>query len=692
MLLCSAFFKPIIGIAVRNIRFLLLLPSLAVQAAWSQSSDPSALDEIVVTATRIETAIREVGRSISVVGQDQIQTATQLIGLDEVLSVIPGLYMQNRYNFAQDLRVALRGFGARSGFGIRGIKILVDDIPETLPDGQAQVDSIDLGSAEQIEVLRGPSSSLYGNAAGGVISVISELGDEEPYVEGKIALGELGYEKYQLKAGGASDRIDYLINASHQNFDGYREHSASNGNLLNGKLRWNIGEGDSLTVAFNHTDQPNEQDSGGIDAAQAEADPRSARNLNVLFNAGEDLSQQRIGVLYRTDRLSGNLLLRNYYVWRDFANRLPFTAGGSVDLQRFFYGVGAQYGLTGLASSKLNLTIGFDVDRQDDDRLRFDNDAGVIGSLAFDQNERVDSNGIYLQADYRLGEAWAVNAGLRYDDLRYAVTDRFVSDGDDSGRRDFSDLSPSASISYRTGSGTFFASYSSSFETPTTTELANPDASGGFNQAIEPQEADNWEFGWRGANASLSYEFAVFEIDLEGELVPYELGAFPGRTFYRNAASSSRSGFEAALTWIMGGGFSVDLSYTWSDFGFDYFVDDDGNDFSGNRLPGLPEQFGYFGFHYASEPGLRATFESVYSGRLFADDANEVAVPGYVVANFRLSREFPHGKWQLAPYFGVNNIFDRRYNSNIRINAFGARYFEPAPDRNIYAGVVVRFE
>ena len=803
----------------------------------------------------MESPLGDVARSISVVGRERIQNATQLIALDEVLSAVPGLYMQNRYNFAQDLRVAMRGFGARSNFGIRGIKIIVDDIPETVPDGQAQVDSIDLGSAERIEVLRGPASSLYGNASGGVISVVSQLGGTEPFVEGKFAVGELGYEKYQLKAGGQVNRIDYLVNASYQEFEGYREHSASSGTMLNSKTRINFADTDSLTIALNLINQPDEQDPGGIDAAQVAADRRSARaqnvsfnageelsqqklgfvyrtdrfggdlllrnyyvwrdfanrlpftgggavdlerfsqlggtepfvegqfavgelgyekyqlkaggqvnridylvnasyqefegyrehsassgtmlnsktrinfadtdsltialNLinqpdeqdpggidaaqvaadrrsaraqNVSFNAGEELSQQKLGFVYRTDRFGGDLLLRNYYVWRDFANRLPFTGGGAVDLERFFYGVGAQYTLTGLGSDKFDLTFGFDLDRQDDDRLRFDNNQGVLGALVFDQNEQVDSNGVYAQGTHALNEAWSINAGIRYDDLQYTVTDRFLADGDASGRRDFSEVSPSISIGYRTGSNTFFASYSSAFETPTTTELANPDGSGGFNQSIKPQKADNFEIGLRGAAQNLSYEFAIFQIDLEDELVPFELAAFPGRTFYSNAGSSSRTGVEMAMTWTLAGGFSADVSYTWSEFEFDSFIDDNGNDFSGNQLPGIPEHFGYFGFHYESDRGLTATLESVFSGKLFANTANSVSVSGYAVTNFRMSHEFARDRWAFGPYLGINNIFAEKYNSNVRINAFGGRFFEPAPTRNVYAGVVARFE
>ena len=675
---------------VRKYPQIILLTIIAAPLVLAQEVEP--LDEIVVSAMRMHSSLADVGRSISVIEMEGIQNATQLIALDEVLSAVPGLYMQNRYNFSQDLRVALRGFGVRSNFGIRGIKIIVDDIPETVPDGQAQVDSIDLGSAERIEVLRGPASSLYGNASGGVISVTSQLGGTEPFVEGKLAVGELGYEKYQLKAGGQVNRIDYLVNASYQEFEGYREHSASSGTMLNSKTRFNFAQTDSLTIALNLINQPDEQDPGGIDASQVAADRRSARAQNVSFDAGEELSQQKLGLVYRSDRFGGDLLLRNHYVWRDFANRLPFTGGGAVDLDRFFYGVGAQYTLTGLGSDKFDLTFGFDIDRQDDDRLRFDNNQGVLGALVFDQREQVDSNGVYAQGTYALNDAWSLNAGIRYDDLQYTVTDRFLADGDDSGRRDFSEVSPSVSVSYRTGSNTFFASYSSAFETPTTTELANPDGSGGFNQSINPQQADNFEFGLRGAAQSLSYEFAIFQIDLENELVPFELAAFPGRTFYSNAGSSSRTGVEMAMTWTLGGGFSADVSYTWSEFEFDNFIDNDGNDFSGNRLPGLPEHFGYFGFRYESDRGLSATIESVFSGKLFANTANTVSVPGYAVTNFRMSHEFSRGSWTLRPYLGINNIFDEEYNTNIRINAFGSRYFEPAPTRNIYAGIVARFD
>jgi iron complex outermembrane receptor protein len=678
-----------IVVAARLLPVVLLFPGTSVIA---QEPRTDALDEIVVTATRLESSVRDAGRSISLVNKERIQKGTQQLGLDEALAAVPGLYMQNRYNFAQDLRISLRGFGARSSFGIRGVKVIVDGIPETLPDGQAGVDSIDMGSAQSIEVLRGPASSLYGNASGGVIAITSELGNSPPFVEGRVAAGDYGYQQYQFKAGGEISAADYLFNVSHTELDGYRDHSEARGSLVNTKLGIPVGGDDQLTLSLNLTDQPKAQDPGGINAAQAALDPSSARLQNVQFDGGESLTQQRFGIVYERDRPRGDLTLRNYYVWRDFDNKLPFTGGGAVDLDRFYYGFGAHYSLGDFMPERLGLSFGIDLDRQDDDRKRFDNNNGTLGDLVFDQNEQVDSFGIYAQGRFEINEAWALLAGLRYDELSYDVSDRFLANGDDSGKLDFDEVSPSLALNFRMASGVLFASYSSSFETPTTTELANPDGSGGFNASLNAQTADNFEIGYKRSHDDLYYELTVFHIDLEDELVPFELAAFPGRTFYSNAGSSERDGIEAALSWSSDNGFRVDASYTWSDFNFTNFVDDNGNDFSGNQLPGLPQQFGYLGLTYASAGAFSGTFEVVYSGDLYANNANSTQVSSYTIANLRVGYEFRNEKWAFRPYLGINNLFDESYNSNIRINAFGGRYFEPAPPLNFYAGIVVNYE
>ena len=646
----------------------------------------SELDEIEVTATRLDSTLLRSSRSVSVIGKEEIQNATQLLAMDEVLAGVPGLYMQNRYNFAQDLRVSLRGFGARSAFGIRGIKVIVDGIPETLPDGQAGVDSIDLGSASRIEVIRGPSSSNFGNASGGVIAIETETGSDPGFVQTTIATGDLGYSKFQLKSGGKTGNMNYLINFSKQELDGYREHSVSEGSLMNAKFGFNLSEIDRLKLSLNYTDQPKSQDPGGINLSQVNTNRKSARDRNLSYDSGESLNQKRIGLVYERDHSSGLLTVRNYYVTRDFSNKLPFKNGGSVNIDREFYGFGMQYQFGESLPENFSLTTGFDTDRQDDDRKRFNNDSGKLGPMSFDQQEKVNSNGLFVQSRYVLGN-WSISSGIRYDEVKFDITDRFLSNGDDSGEIEFDAVSPSFGLNYVMENASIFASMSSSFETPTTTELANPDASGGFNALLKPQEASNIEIGYKSVKNDIYHEIAVFNIDLNDELVPYELEEFPGRTFYSNVGKSSRKGIESLLSWSVKPNLTVDASYTYSDFSFDSFIDKNNKDFSGSKLPGLPESFAYFGIRFENESGLNMNFNLNYSGDLFANNANSVKVQAYTVSNFRLSYNINKRNWKILPYMGMNNIFDTEFNSNIRINAFGSRYYEPAPERNSYLGI-----
>ena len=668
-----------------KILFLMVI-SFSVEA---QIQDDS-LQEIIVTATRLDGSILDVARSVSIIDKDQIQLATQQLGLDEALLSVPGLYMQNRYNFSQDLRISLRGFGARSSFGIRGVKVIVDGIPETLPDGQSGVDSIDLGSAQTIEVLRGPASSIYGNSAGGVIAVNTQLDTENPFVEGRLARGNFGYQQLQFKSGGSFGQVDYLFNVSDSDIGGYRDHSYAKGNLINSKLRYSFNETDKLLVSLNITDQPYAQDPGGINIDQLLGDRRSARDRNIQFDAGEDLSQERLGLIYEKDNRWGTFILRNYYAWKNFSNKLPFTNGGSVDLDRSFSGIGFQYAFNTLFD-RLDMIFGIDYDQQDDHRERYDNNDGILGPLVFDQNERVDNLGIFGQGKFALNEKISVLSGLRYDKISYGVSDYYVLNGDDSGSLDFSEISPSLGLNYKVNKGVLYALYASSFETPTTTELANPSEFGGFNQSLRPQIAKSFELGYKYSSNSLSYELAAFRIDLNDELIPYELEAFPGRQFFSNAGSSTRDGVEAAFTWRNQAGLILNGSYTWSDFVFNQFMADDGQNFNNKYLPGVPKRFGYLGATYKNEKGFSGTFEVFYSGRLYANNSNSVSISSYKLANIRLSKELRFGRRVIRPYLGLNNIFNEKYNSNIRINAWGGRYYEPAPERNIYIGIMANF-
>jgi iron complex outermembrane receptor protein len=664
-------------------------------AALSQTAAPArdTLEEIVVSATRLETTLDRVPGAVSVVRIDDIQLARQQLALDESLSRVPGLFMQNRYNFAQDLRLSIRGFGARAAFGIRGVKILVDGIPETLPDGQGAVDSIDIGSARQIEVIRGPSSSLYGNASGGVVSVVSERGPEVPYASARLSAGSYDFRKVQLKGGGSTDRMNYMLSLSDTNIDGYRQQSRSENFQLSGRFNFDLGADSSLLAVVNYTDQPVSDDPGGINAAQVALDPRSARDLNVSYDAGEALTQTRVGFVYTLPLAEHHeLQARTYHVSRDFTNKLPFEAGGAVTIDRLFSGGGISYTYSGeLSSIPHRLIAGIDFDDQDDDRRRYDNVLGTIGALSFDQNERVRSKGVFLQDVLTLSEAIELTLGLRFDQVDFDVTDRFLGDGDDSGSRSLDDVSPMLGLVVDlTPTLSVYGTVSTAFETPTTTEFADPSGAGGFNLGLEPQTATNYEVGLRGdIGQRARYELAVFAIDVKDELIPFET---LGREFFANAGSSDRTGVEFSIQANPTDTLETILSYTYSDFTFDQFVDNDGNVFSGNVIPGTPKHVLFGEISYRHPRGWFTALDYLYTDKMFANNSNSAISDGYQLANLRLGMETVIGDFVASPFIGINNLFDEAYNSNLRINAFGGRYFEPGPDRNFYAGVELRYD
>jgi len=675
------------------------LPSAVGSSVLADDSEnveqADEISEIIVTATRLDQAARSVPAAISVVSGDAIHQARQQLALDEALASVPGVFFQNRYNFAQDLRIAIRGFGARSNFGVRGIKILVDGIPETLADGQSQVDSIDLGSVRQVEVLRGPSSALYGNAAGGVISILSERGATEPYADARVAMGDYGYRKYQVKTAGAVGRLDYLVSLSDLQIDGYREHSEAENTQLNSRFLFRFSRNTEVGWTISATDQPVSNDPGGVTQADAAANPRGARDRNVDFDAGEALDQQKLGLSFKhlfSD--GGELRARSYYLARDFRNRLPFTDGGIVTFDRAFTGGGISYtrGFT-LGNISHRVVAGIDHDRQRDDRQRFDNNSGIQGALVFDQLERVTSTGFFVQDEITVSDRLAVTLGLRYDDIEFDVADAFLSDGNDSGTRSIDDVSPSIGFLYEIDARhAMYGNIATAFETPTTTEFANPDGSGGFNQSLEPQKSTSYEIGLRGGLfENTRYELAVFEIDVDDELIPFEIASSPDREFFANAGKSERRGIELSLSAEPLPGLKLAVAYTWSQFEFDTFVDGDGNDFSGNTIPGIPETFAHVDISYVHESGFFAAVDALYADDLFADNANTAEVSGATVANLRIGLKKTVDKFDIEPFIGVNNVFDTDFTANVRINAFGGRYFEPGPVRNVYGGVSVRF-
>jgi len=686
-----------------RIGFTLTLLFLPAQQVFGVDARPGSdvFEEVVVFATRIPTDITDLPFAAGRVGREEIQLARQQLGLDEALATIPGLFFQNRYNFAQDLRISIRGFGARANFGIRGIRIFADDIPLTLPDGQGSVDAIDLGSAEQIEVIRGPFSAVYGAASGGVINIHTEDGPETPFVSGRLNLGSYGYRQVQAKTGGENGPWNWLANVSSTRLDGYRDHSEYRSDLLNGKLRYQINDGSRLTLLINAVDQPEAQDPGGLNAREAAGDRRQAAPRNLLYNAGETLDQQTLGLTWHKDVNEKQvLMLRTYFVSRDFNNRLPFAVnsngqGGSVDLDRIFAGLGGNYlwttDLDGDPGGRTNqFVLGFDYDAQRDLRQRFANNQGTLGDLTTNQDEDVSTSAIYAEDVWYITRNLALTLGARYDDVDYEVTDR--TGGGGSGQADFTQFSPMAGLLWSIRPGmNLYGNISRAFDPPTSTELANPEGPTGFNQDLDPQTATNYELGIKGLLvARARYELALFHIDVKDAIVPFEL-AGSGQSFFENAGRSTHRGLEAAVSMELLKGLTGSATYTWSDFTFDEFPGVDGEVFSGNRIPGIPEHLINIDLAWSHSSGFYAGWDLLYVGSFFADNANEVETDDYLVSNLRAGYRRAGEHWEISPFVGVNNLFDEKYIGNVRLNASFGRYYEPAPERNVYVGVLLRY-
>jgi len=721
-------------------RLALALGALGSLAFAVHAEEPARLGEVTVSATRVQKSALKVPAAVSAVEKEEIQSPRQGLGLDESLGVVPGLFFQNRYNFAQDLRISIRGFGARSNFGIRGIRIYQDGVPLTLPDGQSNVDEIDLGSLSRIEVTRGSASSLYGASSGGVVSLFTEDGPATPFVSAQASGGSYNQQNYQLKSGGQLGDFNYLLNFNRQSLDGFRTQSELESNVLNSKFRYDFDPTSSLTLNVNVVNQPESNDPGAFTAAEQAAGPSQAacRNAgfdnvdgregavcrNVAYDAGESVDQQRFSLLYR--KAFGEhheIVLRNYYLWRSFENRLPAGGGGFlgnspsvngvsnsawVEFERFFMGGGAQYIWSdAILGHRNRFTVGVDVDSQRDDRQRYDNDLGVRGNLTFDQIERVTSRGVYAQNEFAITDTVELTASGRYDHIRYEVDDRFTSDvtGDDSDESTFTRANPSVGLAWNPVQAfTLYGNFSTSFETPSTTEFANPlvaGTAGGFNPNLRPQTSESYELGIKGlfAATGLSYDFTVFHIDTENEFVNVAVAGAPlGRTFLENAGETTRDGAEVAVAWqpVFLPGFTINGAYTYSDFEFKDFTGSVGTTlgqrFDGRALPGVPKHQFYSQIAWVGESGMTVAWDWLHVGELFATNDNLVTNPSYNVANLRASRPFDLGGFEVTPFVGVNNMFDSEYNGNVRINAVGARYFEPAPQRNAYGGVTVRPE
>ncbi|HEX6433813.1 MAG TPA: TonB-dependent receptor [Gemmatimonadales bacterium] len=691
--------------------------SLTAPVPAATAQEPVGVDTVVrdtgqirelpeITVTRAPEPLERVPYAVGVLDRTELQRGQQTLGVDEALNNLPGVVVSNRYNFSLDQRISIRGFGSRSNFGVRGLKILLDGVPQTLPDGQSQLTNVDFADIERAEVLRGASSSLYGNASGGVISFQTERAAPGPFAQRVRLQGGSGeregdaYYKWQSWTSGRSGSISGTLSLSQFKADGFRQHSAAEFRQLNGGLDYAVSGSTIATLRLSLADNPRAQNPGALTLTEFLTNPDSAAANNIRRGADKDAQQHQLALGLRHFDDAGNEYEATIFgLLRDLANPLaappfdgaPLTAGTYVAIDRVVGGVrGSLSRRLGSGGLSPKLTTGVDLQRMRDDRENFVSDAGApTAAVLLDQREKVTELGPFAQLQWSPQERWLLSGGLRYDWVRFDLDDRFLTDGDDDGARTMAALSGNAGVSWLVSQEFVpYLNISTAFETPTTTELVNqPDGSGGLNPDLGPQRAVNYEVGARGRPLpEFSYSVALFLGRITDAIVQGpEIG---GRAFFRNAGKTHNDGAEVGVSVAPVPGLTLNGAYTYARYRFAEYQVADGPPLDGNRLPGVPEHFWRFGLRTALPAAFYVDADHTISSSVLADDANTIWIPawGAGVTNLRLGWDGQAGLMEIGPFLGVNNLWDRRYVGSVTLNGIGGRVYEPAPRRVIYVG------
>ncbi len=658
------------------------------------------LDSVVVTVTRGSDGLGRTPFAVSVQGQRNLQLGNTGFSLEEALQGLPGVQVQNRYNYTVGERISIRGLGARAQFGVRGLKVLVDGIPATLADGQSTLDHLDLGSLGRAEILRGPASAMYGNGGGGVLSFETARPPNVPMrQEVKGVFGDNGLVRLQSTTSGMAGGTGYLVNIAHLSYDGFRTQPDDPSDLYGGADRLNVNAqvsaevaGGSLRVTGNFFDLDGEN-AGQLNQADLESGSLTARGFNVSQGTRKDVHQGQLGVAWSGPLGGINAQFSGWGLFRNMDNPIPPRI---INLERTAFGGRATLTTqTPGESGELTWTAGIDVDFQRDDRLNFDNDGGTRGTLTLDQFETVSATGLFVQVRAPLGERVSAMGGLRYDRFRFEADDHLITaeSPDESGVRTMDALSPTLGLYVEVSPDLIlYGNVATSLDTPSTTELVNrPGGGGGFNPDLDPQRGVSGEFGLRGqVRGHLGYEASVFLTHSNDELVPFEDEAQEGRTFFRNSGSSKYQGFEGSIRAVLPAGVYAQFTYTFVDATFtDYEVD--GDVFDGNDIPGLTRHRLDGSLRVTSGPWF-GEIRGDYVARIAVNDSNGEYARPYALWEARTGlSEARLGRMEISPFVGVANLFDKLYSAAVAVNAGGSRYYEPGPGRAFFAGISAAF-
>jgi iron complex outermembrane receptor protein len=688
------------------------LPAHAATAGDDASrSDAATLDRIVVTSTRLE-GVRafDVPASISVIGLDDDGRATAN-GVSDALGGVPGLLARERQNYAQDTQLSIRGFGARSTFGVRGLRLYADGIPATMPDGQGQLSHFSMQAADRIEIMRGPFSALYGNSSGGVVQIWSAAGDENLDAHAQTSVASYGTQALGGRLRGKAGIVGYNIAASVFETDGYREHSAARRESGNLKLRIPVGGKGKLDLVANHFNSPDAQDPLGLTWAQAMQDPRQATSVALQFNTRKSARQSQLGAVYEQGFGQGHTLralayggtrrIEQILALPVSAQNNPLNSGGLIDLDSDYGGGDLRWSWHGeLASRPVEFSAGLNSDRQQQHRLGFENyvgtTLGVRGRLRRDERNDVSNDDQYAQAWWQFAPRWSLLAGLRHSKVRFESRDDYVvaANPDDSGRVDYAQTTPVAGLMFAaSGNLRLYLSAGRGFETPTFNELGyRSDGGAGLAFDLLPAVSRNGELGakWRSTGGA-TLEAALFRADTDDELaVARNVG---GRSSYRNVGRARRQGVEFAAGLPLGQSWQFDVAYTRlsAEFRDTFPICTAGCTVptvvvqAGTRIPGVPRD--QFSARLQWRSGAwTAAAQAIGVGDVTVNDLGSETSPGYALLHLEAGRDWRVGRGYLHAFVRVDNVLNQRHIGSVIVNEGNGRYYEPGPDRAFLVG------
>ncbi len=690
---------------------LLVLPGAYAQQPAQTSSRQTTLPAVVVTATRMPEPAFDVPASITAVQIGNPTSDKPGINAAEYLRQVPGVLVNNRQNYAQGDQISIRGFGSRATFGLRGIRVYVDGIPATMPDGQGQVSNFDFGGADRIEVLRGPFSALYGNSAGGVIQIFTADGSVPPEILGSVGAGSDGVWRVDAGARGTHGGFGYNVDLSEFHTDGYRDHSRAERINGNAKLNFKVGNGGTLTLLLNTVSLPQSLDPQGLTRQQFQADPRQAAPSALTFDTRKSVHQNQGGAVY-TQKLSGgqSLHLLVYYGHRTIqqflsvpvrAQKSPLSSGGVIDLGSKYFGTDLHWTWKGnLAAQPIDLTVGTAYDRENQHRRGYDNfvgdTLGVVGALRRNEQDDVYNVDEYAQGTWHFAPLWSLTLGARHSVVRFSSLDHYITatNPNDSGRVAYGSTGPVAGLMfYARPDWHVYVSYGRGFATPTFSELAYRPNGSGLNFSLQPSRSRNAEIGskWQFGDGG-KLDVALFQANTRDEIGV--LRSSGGRTIYQDVGRSRRRGVEVGLHLPLGDEWAVDAAYTYLDARFrNAFGDCDGpagcRVAAGARMPGVPRQLLNARLRWGGIRGWHAGLQIDAVSAVLANDAGTIVAPGYAIAGVNAGYVLDTGRYQIAPFARIDNLFDRKYIGALIVNQAHGGSFEPAPGRTFFAGVKV---